>query len=181
MPQQFKNNARALLASGITAADTALTVEAPKADLFPTANVGAGAVPSANDWFKVTLENASGQCEIIYVRTRTAGSAVFSNVMRGQEGTTARAYAAGDVVGLRMTAVDVTNAIAILGNVNLFTAQNTFQQQLLLTAGAKIGTYWTVVETGGVLYFAHGGTNKMKLDSSGNLTIAGDLTIDGVV
>jgi hypothetical protein len=86
MPQQFKNNARALLASGILATDTTLTVEAPKADLFPTANVGTGAVPSASDWYKATLENASGQCEIIYVRTRTAGSAVFTNVLRGQEG-----------------------------------------------------------------------------------------------
>ncbi len=40
---------------------------------------------------------------------------------------------------------------------------------------------WTVTETGGVLYFATGGTNKMKLDVSGNLTCVGDVTAYGTV
>ena len=40
---------------------------------------------------------------------------------------------------------------------------------------------WTVTESSGVLYFAHSGTNKMKLDSSGNLTVVGDVTAYGTV
>lgn len=116
MPQLFTNNARALLASGIDNVVTSLTVEAAKADLFPTANVGTGSVPSVNNWFKVTLQDAAGNVEIIYVRTRTAGSAVFSNVLRGQEGTTARAFTAGSVVGLRITAADVEGSIAATNN-----------------------------------------------------------------
>lgn len=40
---------------------------------------------------------------------------------------------------------------------------------------------WTVTETGGVLYFATGGTNKMKLDASGNLTVVGDVTAFGAI
>jgi len=40
---------------------------------------------------------------------------------------------------------------------------------------------WTVTESGGVLYFATGGVNKMKLDSSGNLTVVGDVTAFGVI
>lgn len=32
---------------------------------------------------------------------------------------------------------------------------------------------WTITESGGSLYFAHSGTNKMKLDSDGNLSVAG--------
>ncbi len=40
---------------------------------------------------------------------------------------------------------------------------------------------WTVTETGGALYFATGGTNKMKLDASGNLTCVGDVTAYGTV
>ena len=40
---------------------------------------------------------------------------------------------------------------------------------------------WTITETGGVLYFATGGVNKMKLDASGNLTVAGDVTAFGTV
>lgn len=42
-------------------------------------------------------------------------------------------------------------------------------------------TNWTVSETAGVLYFAHGGTNKAKLDSSGNLTVVGNVTAYGTV
>jgi hypothetical protein len=40
---------------------------------------------------------------------------------------------------------------------------------------------WTVTESSGVLYFATGGTNKMKLDSSGDLTVVGNITAYGTV
>ncbi|MGB0141439.1 MAG: hypothetical protein ACPF8W_00040 [Luminiphilus sp.] len=40
---------------------------------------------------------------------------------------------------------------------------------------------WTITETSGVLYFATGGTNKMKLDASGNLTVVGDITAYGTI
>jgi len=40
---------------------------------------------------------------------------------------------------------------------------------------------WTITESGGVLYFATGGTNKMKLDASGNLTCVGDVTAFGTI
>ncbi len=40
---------------------------------------------------------------------------------------------------------------------------------------------WTITESGGVLFFATGGTNKMKLDASGNLTCVGDVTAFGTV
>ena len=35
---------------------------------------------------------------------------------------------------------------------------------------------WTITESGGSLYFATLGTNKMKLDASGNLEIVGNIT-----
>ena len=38
---------------------------------------------------------------------------------------------------------------------------------------------WTITESSGVLYFATGGTNKMKLDASGNLTVVGNVTAYG--
>ena len=40
---------------------------------------------------------------------------------------------------------------------------------------------WTITEASGVLKFAHSGTNKMKLDSSGNLTVVGDVTAYGTM
>jgi len=38
---------------------------------------------------------------------------------------------------------------------------------------------WTVTESVGVLYFATGGVNKMKVDASGNLTVVGNVTAYG--
>ena len=40
---------------------------------------------------------------------------------------------------------------------------------------------WTITESAGVLYFATSGTNKMKLDASGNLTVVGNVTAYGTV
>lgn len=40
---------------------------------------------------------------------------------------------------------------------------------------------WTVTESSGVLHFATGGVNKMKLDATGNLTVVGDVTAFGTV
>jgi hypothetical protein len=48
-------------------------------------------------------------------------------------------------------------------------ASETFQMSV-----ADLGT-WTVTETSGVLYFAVSGTNKMKLDASGNLSVTGEM------
>ena len=40
---------------------------------------------------------------------------------------------------------------------------------------------WTITESGGVLYFATSGVNKMKLDASGNFTVTGNVTAYGSV
>lgn len=40
---------------------------------------------------------------------------------------------------------------------------------------------WTVRDIGGVLYFAAGGVNKMKLDGYGNLTVVGNIVAYGSV
>ncbi len=126
MPQLFSNSARALLTAGIDASATSLTIESAKVDFFPVANVGTGAVPSTNNWFKAVLQDSMGNIEIVYVRTRTSGSGVFSNVMRAQEGTTARAFVAGAVVGVRLTAADINAAVDLVSKNSLFSGSNTF-------------------------------------------------------
>lgn len=40
---------------------------------------------------------------------------------------------------------------------------------------------WTITENAGVMYFATGGTDKMKLDASGNLTVVGDVAAFGTI
>jgi len=62
--------------------------------------------------------------------------------------------------------------------------------KLPLSGGTMTGTIgvttvdfgdWTITENSNVLYFATGGTNKMKLDASGNLTCVGDVTANGSI
>ena len=103
MGQKFKNNARARLASAITASDTSIVIEGGYGDLFPVANLGVGA---SGDWFKATLEIATGEREIVKVRTRANGSDVFSDVVGAQEGTTALICPTGTVIGLRFKDTD---------------------------------------------------------------------------
>jgi hypothetical protein len=126
MAQQFRNNARALLTASITNTATTIVIEATKADLFPIADVGTGSLPSTSDWFKVTLQDPNGNVEIVAVRTRTAGSGILSNVIRGYDGTTALAFVSGTVVGLRITAEDVQTALDLPNQNSVFTGDNSF-------------------------------------------------------
>lgn len=126
MAQLFTNNARATITSSITADATSIVIDATKSDLFPVANVGTGSIPSVDDWFKLTLQDSSGNVEIVAVRSRAAGSSLLTNVIRGYDGTTARAFPSGTVIGLRLTAEDVQSALAIADANNVFTGDNTF-------------------------------------------------------
>jgi hypothetical protein len=173
MPQQFSNNARSVLQSTITDTATSLTIASGTADLFPTANVGTGSIPSANNWFKATLQDVSGNVEIIYVRTRNAGSAVFSNVLRAQEGTTARTFVAGSVVGLRVTAADIQASINIPGANNTFTGSNTFTQAINGNLTGNVTGNVTGDVTG------NAGTVTNGVYTTGNQSIGGNKTFTG--
>ena len=60
------------------------------------------------------------------------------------------------------------------------TTTATFTAFGLNTTTVDLGN-WTITESAGVLYFATSGTNKMKLDASGNLTVVGDVTAYGTI
>jgi len=172
MPQLFTNNARALLIAGLGAGDTTLTVAADKADLFPTANTGTNSVPASTDWFKLTLQDATG-VEIVYVRSRTAGSGVMSNVLRGQEGTTARAFSAGSVVGLRVTAADAQKAAK--GGIEAYTYDN--RGNLRSVAGAQ-GDQAVVEGLGLFVYYP--GSTEPDDDESCFATASGRWLLEAV-
>lgn len=78
---QFSNNASALLAASITDVETTVQVDAGFGALFPS--------PGATEFFKLTLENASGDIEIMHC---TARSGDLLTVTRGEEATTAIAW-----------------------------------------------------------------------------------------
>jgi hypothetical protein len=178
MPQQFSNNARSVLQSTITDTATSLTIAAGAADLFPTANVGTGSIPSANNWFKATLQDVSGNVEIVYVRTRNAGSAIFSNILRAQEGTTARTFVAGSVIGLRVTAADIQASVNLPGANTTYAGANTFLQPLSLPDGVNFGSNFTSKVDGGKLTVKFNNTTIVDVSNTGLITasFAGPLT-----
>lgn len=106
MAQQFSDAARSELTAGISAGDTAFTLV--DGSRFPEADAGTSAVGDGNLWFKAVLQDETG-FEIVYVRTHAVATTpnTLSNVMRGQEGTTARSFAATSVIGVRLTAFDM--------------------------------------------------------------------------
>ena len=98
---QIKNNAFSTLAGSITNVATTLAVQTGHGDRFPAI--------TGSDWTYITLQDAAGNIEIVKVTARAALSDTFT-VTRAQEGTTARAWSAGDVVELRLTAGTATTA-----------------------------------------------------------------------
>ena len=104
MGQLYSNNAASILTIAIGPSDTAIAIRPQDADEFPVA--------VDPDYFKVTLEDADGNIEIIKVTSRAAGSSSFYSVVRGQEGTSPIAFDAGSIVECRLTAEDIQYAIA---------------------------------------------------------------------
>lgn len=109
MTQKFSNGARGELASTINSTDATISI-VEFGNLFPVANTGNVAISGAADWFKAVLQDADG-IEIVYVRTHTLASNTFSNVIRGQEGTIAREFVGGSVIGIRPLASDIAEAL----------------------------------------------------------------------
>ena len=95
---QFTNNANTTLATGISATSLTLTVSAGTGSLFPTSN------------FQVTLLDAATQIvnEIVLCTSRTGD---VLTIQRGQEGTIAQSWSAGDVVTLLITAGELANFV----------------------------------------------------------------------
>jgi hypothetical protein len=106
MAQLFNNNAKSRLSADISETSTTFTILTSEGSLFPVLDA------SGVDHFMVTLENASGQREIVTIVARSGdtftvgipGSSDPNVLGRGQEGTTARGFIANDLVELRLTA-----------------------------------------------------------------------------
>lgn len=99
------NNAQTVLSAGISSSATTLTVNTGTGALFP-------APVSGTSFYKLTLvDAATGQLtEIMHVTARTGD---VMTVQRAQEGTTARAWSANDIVANMLTS-GTLNAFAQL-------------------------------------------------------------------
>lgn len=96
MTQLFSDAARGYLATAISATDTNITLSG-LGSLFKTV--------VSPDIFKGVLQDING-FEIVYCTAHANGSNAFT-LLRGQEGTTAKAFAVGSVFGQRLTALDM--------------------------------------------------------------------------
>lgn len=94
------NNAATRLAASITAGQTTISVFAGTGSLFP--------VNEGSDWFPLTIISTLGEIEIVRCTGRVGD---VMSVVRGQEGTISRSFAANSRVELRFTAaiVDMFN------------------------------------------------------------------------
>lgn len=141
MPQKFSDAARATLQGSISATATSLLVSSG-GEKFPFANTGSATPGPLTDWFKAVLQDAT-HFEIILVRSHGTGTEtnlqLFTDILRGQDGTTARSFASGTVMGLRQTAADATMAAS---------KQNALTISETPPANAKPGDEWTDPSTG---------------------------------
>jgi len=94
----YENNAAGTLAAPITNSATALTLNSGQAALFPN--------PVAPDTFYATLTDAATETliEIVLV---TAVSGNVMQITRGQDGTTAQSWSAGDILSQRVVAAEL--------------------------------------------------------------------------
>ena len=98
MAQLFANNGYSTLSSAINTSDVTLFIAAGHGSRFP--------VVAAPDFCFVSLENASGNIEVVKVTAHSVGSTALT-IVRAQQGTTARSWAIGDLVELRATAAEM--------------------------------------------------------------------------
>lgn len=150
------NNAQTVLAAGISASATSLTVNSGTGALFP-------AVTSGVSFFKLTLvDAATGQLsEIVHVTARTGDT---MTIERGQEGTTARAWSANDIAANMMTAGTLNYILA-----NFQPLDATLTALARLTTGANKLPYFSGVDqmaTADLTAFARGLLGKADAETA---------------
>lgn len=105
MALKIANNATALVGSSITAEATQVTLAAGAGAKFPTLSTG--------DWFPITVVKATDASQLEIMRV-TARSGDVLTVVRAQEGTSAKEFAPGDVVEMRLTAGAISEGLPMV-------------------------------------------------------------------
>jgi hypothetical protein len=93
MPVKLTNNAYGTLTASISSVQTTITLNSAEGARFPSLTAG--------EYFYATLIDTSNNLEIVKVTARSADTLV---VVRGQDGSTARAFSANDRFELRPVA-----------------------------------------------------------------------------
>lgn len=168
MAVKFTNNASATLAASINTSVTTIIVSSTQGALFPSISGG--------DYFYATLVDASNNLEIVKV---TARSTDTLTVVRGQDGTTARSFTAGDKLELRPVAAalnelvsqSATATTSTSGVVQLNSAVNSTSEALAATPKAVKTAYDAAV--------AAQAKADTSVQLSGNQSVGGVKTFTG--
>lgn len=163
MTIKFTNNATTTLASGINASVTSLSVAGGTGALFPSL--------TGADVFYVTLANLAGTVEIVKVTARTTDT---FTIVRGQDGTTAASWSAGDKVELRPTAAGLQ---AMLQTTDVGVSVQAYDAA---TAKTNAVQSFSVAQRGSVTALTDGATitpdfaaaNNFSVTLGGNRTLA---------
>jgi len=165
MTQKFANAARAYLASTVSDSATTVTIDGG-GSLFPEI--------TSPDFSRAVLQDANG-IEVVLITAHTASSDTFT-VTRGQEGTTARSFAAGSVFGIRMTSADgdtfVAKQDALVSGTNIKTVNGDSllgSGNLAVSGGLEYSVKtanYTAVDKQGVLADTSGGAFTVTLPAT---------------
>lgn len=162
MGVKFSNNGHSTLAASITTSATSITVASGHGARFPSLSSG--------EYFYATLIDSSNNLEIVKC---TARSSDVLTVTRAQESTTARAFAIGDRIELRVTAQGLADATNID---DIVPSQSGNSGKFLTTDGTNV-SFGTVTQTFGLqsqqVFTSNGtwtkptGINKVKVYVTG--------------
>jgi hypothetical protein len=149
----FTNNASASLASAITSGSTTITLASGQGALFPTL--------SGSNFFMATLVDTSNNIEIVRATARTGDTLT---VTRAQDGTSARAFAAGDKLELRIVNAGLQEFVQRDGTVAMTGALNMNNQKVTNLSQATATT--------------DGVAGGRAINTTGDIQGGGNLTAD---
>lgn len=159
MGLKLANNAVSRLSASVSNSDISFALSPGSGVIFPELAEG--------DWFPITLTDSLGNIEIVRA---TARDTDILTVLRGQEGTIARAFNAGDRVELRLTngAIEEIQA-AIDGKLSAAGG----------TVGGDITLSRPATPTTGALFFGNTGLRYLYYDGTTYSFAGAQLTING--
>jgi hypothetical protein len=134
-------------------------------NFFVNGTLTASAITDSGAFSAATL-TVSGASTFTGTATHN-GATIFNGTATHNSTTTVPTVATGDNSTNAASTALVVNKIAAITSV---------------PSAVQIGTTnYTVLESGGYLYFRYGGVNKMRLDSSGNLICSGNVSAYGTI
>ena len=143
-------------------------------------NVGIG---TSSPGARLQVDTATNNDGISIVNTSTANdtSKQARLLLRGTD-TVGTGKDVGAITSVPVSAnyVDASMAFSTRSSDTLTERMSIDSNGISVTGSVILGN-WSVTQSGTDLVFATGGTNKMKLDSSGNLTVVGDVSAFGTL